>query len=251
MVLALAAAILFGAAAAAQPSAQPQESAQLRCRPGPAEPSTTPELRPTPTAHCAYDQHALYENLAALLQSKGRGYNVNSAALSFGLPEMASQYDSDRSASYAMAVSGEGGWTMWLWVRESAYPLDGEPAAFAPGVHPRRLFAIDALDIRYDIQVDWGDVGPDAAGQGCMTLAQARAILAEAGWIDRTFEAQSGMTDGGVANPMFQATGKGGPRISIATGMPGRGLTEAQMAGQCITTLTVMQAPLDETERAK
>lgn len=210
------------------------------CRSGAPEPATSLNLRATPTARCPYDLDNLYQRIGNLLQKGPRSYNATSAALTFGLRAMIAQYDSDRSASYQMRMDGEGGWSMLLWVRESAYPLDGKPSAFAPGVQPRRLIEINALDIRYDITI----MLPAGTAPGrCLTVADAAAELTHAGWTDATSLAGLSVRDGGVADPTFKAA-KGGTTIILA--MQGRGhvATQAERAAQCVTDITVIQPPL-------
>jgi hypothetical protein len=210
------------------------------CRPGAPEAATSSQLRATPTARCGYDLAALYRRLGRVLaHADGRGFNATSAALTFGVPAMTTQHDSDHAASYQVLMDGKGGWTMRLWVREMAYPFDGKPPAFTPGRHPQRLMEIDALNVRYDISIA---PPPGTVPGHCLTVANARAILKRAGWADTTTLANLSGRGGGVASPTFKST-RGSTTILR---MPSYDhiATETEQAAECVTEVTIMQSPL-------
>lgn len=236
------AALVHAAPAKAQPALS-RERLTL-CRTGPAEPSRPAQLRDRPTAICPYDLKRLYQRISELLGNReGRGFSVEKARYSFGLPALSTYYDSDRDAAYGMGVSGAGGWLMHLTVNEAQYPLDGKPAVFDPGIYPRRLVEVDALDVRYDITLILPD-GAKTVGQ-CMSVQDAVETLERAGWKDDTGLATMSVRDGGYADPTFRAP-RGGSSIVLKMEGVGHVATGDERVSHCLLGLTVMQPPLGE-----
>jgi hypothetical protein len=110
-----------------------------RCREGPSQPAAFATLRPNRTAECPYSFNELVARITRLSVNTSLPDTVETVERVFGLPEMTTSFDDPRMASYMMNLSGRDGWKLVLWVREAFYPLDKGPAAFAPGLRPKRL----------------------------------------------------------------------------------------------------------------
>ena len=227
-------------AAAPSPTSSPSQRLTL-CRAGTAIPTRSEQLRDTPTAICPYDVGGLYNRLGALLGSEQRLSGITQLLVALGLPALPTRYDSRRDAAYSAQVSGEGGWTLQLSVHESAYPLDGKEDAFVPGIQPTRLFAIDQLDIRYDLHITPG--AGAAAPDTCLTVKQVADQLLAAGWRDETMLAAGMVRDGGAAYPLFSH--EDGRRVSLPMRTLSHQPSAAEMASTCLGELLMMQAPLD------
>lgn len=227
------------AAASAMP-AQAIEPADA-CQPAPPEPSGSPALRPNSTAVCSYDVKEMYRRLGQIISTPDEQISVEAATVVFGLPPMDSSYDSARQASYTTVMTGVGGWKLRLWLRESAYPLDGTPPAFTRGPRqPHRLVGIDQLDVRYDITITLPE-GQDTPGT-CMTAAEAAALALSSGRTDDTARSAMMVTHMGPGSPSYVS--KDGQRFSVSLRrQAGRLPTEAEMKTNCVVSAVFMQPP--------
>lgn len=240
--------LITGLVALAAPAAAfadaPEPSPRLTtCRAGTPEPSRSPDLRPLPTALCPYDLDSLYNRIAALMASGQRMSGITQVNVTLGLPAQPTRYDSRRDANYAVQVTGKGGWTLHLSVVESAFPLDGTPDAFVPGAQPTRIFALDRLDIRYDLRI----VAPEgAAADRCLTVKQAADTLLAAGWHDDTMLAAGLVRHGGAAYPHFR--NDDGRTLSLPMRTLAHGPSAAEMASTCLGEVIMMQSPVEKEE---
>jgi hypothetical protein len=108
---------------------------------------------------------------------------------------MTTSYDDPRIADYTAIMSGPGGWTLVVWVRESFVPINQGPAKFTPGLRPKRLDRFDNSTAMVDLILKTDQTeGPCPAET---FGADARA----AGWEDVTWRDM--VTDGGRPNPTF------------------------------------------------
>jgi hypothetical protein len=185
----------------------------------------------------------MYQRLAEIISRQNVQISVTDATGRFGLPGMRSDFDDKRQASYTMAVSGEGGWKMRLWVRESAFPLNDERhPAFTPGERPKRLFAIDQLDMRYDISITLPE-GADTPDQ-CLTVAKAAKTALATGWEDQSLRSMASVTDGGPGDPTYVRAGV--TIVMRVKQQTGSLATKAEMEASCVTDMIVMQLPVGE-----
>jgi len=219
------------------------EIAPTLCRPVSREPNPLfPDLRPESTALCPYGVGELYQRLTRLLDtSRPRG--AGEAAAILGLPAMPTQFDGKRQARYVTKASGDAGWEMRLWVRESAFPLSEDmPAAFSypPSAEqshiPTRLFDWDDLDLRYDIAIKVPR--NDEAARRCLTVRQAVEHLHATGWRESWVSLILG--GGGHVEPYY--TAPDGRKLFLKMMLPYRA-SEEDMRTTCIKVLTLMLPP--------
>lgn len=197
-----------------------------QCSEGPSHPQP-PEfssLRPDRTAECPYSFDELVARITRLSINTALPYSVETVEKAFSIPPMTTSNDSARQSSYMMTLSGKGGWRLALWVRESFFPLDKGPAAFEPGLRPKRLRKLEEADLRVDLDL-LSPVGSDA-GPCVPVSAFLHAILA-AGWQDIQGQYLP-PTDGGTPTPIF---GQGAKRVSILGNR-----------GSCANNVTLMES---------
>lgn len=236
---------LMASVASASSDSQPLNRADApptRCRLIEPVADDAAQHRPGQTAVCAYDQTELYSRLSSLIAQASAPLDADRAIRTFGLPQLTTRDASTRQASYMVSVSGSGGWTMFLWIRESAFPLrESEPPVFKTGPVPERIVAADALDYRYDIRIT-PPATDDAAGK-CLTIGDAAHLALNTGWKDETLRAFLGVTDGGQASPHFVANN--GRAFYMPLARQARDLpTPAEMSEQCVKSIGFMQPPI-------
>lgn len=180
-----------------------------RCREGPSQPAAFATLRPNRTAECPYSFDELVARITRLSINTSLPDSVETVERVFGLPEMTTSDDDPRMASYMMNLSGRDGWKLLLWVREAFYPLDKGPAAFAPGLRPKRLHNVEDADLRVDMDVLGSSPGV-GTGQ-CVSVSRFLDAMLAAGWQDIEMQYPP-PTDGGVTTPIL---GHGSKRVSI------------------------------------
>lgn len=237
--------MLMAPVASASPDNEPlsrADASPMSCRLIEPAADDVAQHRAWQTAVCAYDQTELYSRLRSLIAQASAPLDANRAIRTFGLPQLTTRDASMRQASYMVSVNGMGGWTMFLWIRESAFPLrESEPPAFKTGPVPERIVAADALDYRYDIRIT--PPAADDARDKCLTIGDAAQLALNTGWKDDTFRAFLGVTDRGQGSPHFVANNGRAfymPLSRQAGDLP----TSAEMSEQCVKSIGFMQPPI-------
>ncbi len=182
------------------------------------------DIRPTRTAVCPYDFDALNARIRQLITTEHAPYSVETVETVFGIPQMTTDYDSNRTASYMAQLSGKGGWKLTVWVRESFYPLDKGSPAFVPGLRPRRLRHVKDADLRIDLTILGSS--PTLGSIECSAVSPIVDEALQAGWKDIRMKFPP-PTDGGAMDMML---GKGDKAFSVH----GR-------RGECAQNITLMQ----------
>ncbi len=155
------------------------------------------ELRPTPTAICNYDIGEVQARMMRLFGGGASTLSVESVERLFGIPPMTTSYDDPRTSDYTTIISGAGGWTLMVSVRESFVPINNGPAKFIPGLRPRRLDLFENSLALVDLALKTPPAESRCPPEPFVSGAAA------AGWADVTWRVV--VTDGGRANPTFIA----------------------------------------------
>ena len=193
-------------------------------------------------AICTYDQTELYSRLKSLIAQASAPLDADRAIRTFGLPQLTTRYASTRQTNYMVSVSGTGGWSMLLWIRESAFPVrESEPPVFKTGPVPERIVAAEALDYRYNIRIT--PPAADHSADKCLTIGAAAQLALNTGWKDDTIRALLGVTDGGPGSPHFVANNGRAFYMPLAR-QAGDLPTPAEMSEQCVTSIGFMQPPI-------
>jgi hypothetical protein len=209
-------------------------TANSRCTEGAAEPMDprfAKTLRPTRTAQCRYGFEELVRRMTRLSLDKEVPYSVEAVEKTFAIPEMTTTYDDPRLADYSMTLSGEGGWTLYVEVREAFYPLDKGAPGFVPGLRPKRLRRIEDASLRIDLTIH---ASPGTSGAArCIPVSSLLEALSDEGWEDVSSRYPA-PTDGGVSYPTL---GYGEKVISL----------QAQR-GACARNFVLMQDRIEHAQ---
>lgn len=223
--------------------AAPAAIAADTCRRGPPEPVSkyTPTARPTETAQCPYGYDELFGRITKLLVDKNAVQSVETVEQALGIPAMTRAIDDPHDAMYSMVLSGRDGWSLAVYVRESARrdPRDTRryaegPDAFGPGPRPKRLVSIENMNVVVSLAMtDYLQLkgtddecirSPPLTNQLLPPSPIFDALVKE-GW--KNISAKRMPTDGGSAGYLFEA---GNKTLSINTPQCGWPITLGQTA---------------------
>lgn len=179
-------ALLFaGSADAAASSRTGSPGGPQDCVAGPAEPSISEQLRPTPTLSCRYDAAELHRRILRLLRLRRGQLSIETVERLFGLPQLTTAYDDPRSASFhaiVRAAPGSGDWLVVLSFSETFGPdIDSRPLRFRGTLRPVRINRRERGDMRLDLEA----LAPrplDPASPRCLPPDRLRREARLAGW---------------------------------------------------------------------
>lgn len=216
----------------------PQSGARLTlCRAGPVSPSARPDIGTISTATCPYDDAGIAARVEHLIErSVNTPMDHIGLAQQFGLPGMKAVRSEPRIVAYATKVSGKD-WGVMFTLAEAAFPLRADlPVVFGTGPKPRRLAALDKVDVQIELAIDINDDarGPDR----CLTAARLGTVAKAAGWEDITALSQILVTDGGPGYPLYRA-GAGRVLTFTLDRQQGRLPTEAELESSCVRKVSI------------
>jgi hypothetical protein len=152
--------------------------APASCVAGPAEPSGSDQLRPTPTFRCMLTGAEMAARVSALFATPAEKVAVTTLQRLLSLPPLPTQFDDTRSLNYVVQVTGPDKWSLRIGADEVFWPGTGRPE-FAGPPYPRRLRPSQRGEIRLDIIT----LQPLMLGPGrCFSAAEVDRRLLRAGW---------------------------------------------------------------------
>jgi hypothetical protein len=220
----------------------PAAFAKNTCTKGSPEPVSryAPTLRPTQTAQCSYGYDELFARITKLLVDRSKVQSVEAVEKAFGMPSMTTAFDDPHDAMYSMLLYGKDGWSLSVYVRESARrnPRTGKyapgPDAFGPGARPERIESIENMNVFISLEptnylqlkgTENECIQPPSLTNQLQPPSPIFDALVKDGWKD--ISAKQMPTDGGSAGYLFEA---GNKTLSINTPQCGWPITLRQSA---------------------
>ncbi|TWB42576.1 hypothetical protein FBZ90_106176 [Nitrospirillum pindoramense] len=173
---------------------------------GPDPEGNYPGLRPTETWWCPYGEAEARAKIVRFFDTKHQSLRIEDVKRDFRVSDAQTSFDDARQANYSILLSGNGGWRMYVWIRESFFPLNSGLAKFVPGRHPKRLDAFEnssrRIDISFKIPAQNGRTEAD-----CERIFSYVSAAKQAGWTSPPI--LSLPTDGGRRHPyLISASGR-------------------------------------------
>ena len=180
--LPLAAALTWAGAVAGQTPAARTGTAAA-CAEGTAEPSGSPDVRPTQRAVCDYGAAEFHRRLLRLIAAREGSLDIEAIEREFGLPSVTTAFDSVRTANYSIIVEaapGQDGWSAMISLDESFGPdIPSRPARFRGTLRPVRINPRERGDISIGIVL----LGLTRPGQPfCLSSAAIETEAHRLGW---------------------------------------------------------------------
>lgn len=187
---------------------RPVGPAPNRCVVSGYEKSSFEQLRPVPEVACNYDAAEFHKRLLSLFRWPKQGLGIETVERAFSLPQLKTNFDHPRSASFTAHVAGASSaknWSASINYDESFFPTDAwrrprfrgteRPVLINPRIQGERRVSIKLYPAK----------GNSTVSTECLEIAAVRDMATRQGWSQSKFRIPNyPLHPGPITLPPFQ-----------------------------------------------